>query len=124
MEGGVEDHPGHQKTEGVGQEAAVVEGEAAHSHCPAAAAEVGARWHTRLLEGEMAVAGQQTRGEEGRKGVRGVVVFPAMGNPWEAVEGACCPSVVVAVVAPEGEQSPACLLQGIQSEELVVGDWG
>lgn len=118
------DHPGHWKTEAVGQEAAVVEGEAARSHCPAAAAEVGARWHIRLLEGAVVVAGQRTRGEEGKKGARVVVGFPGTGSPWEVVEEACFPSVVVVEVVPEGEQSPAWLLRGIRSEELVAGDSG
>lgn len=110
MEEGVGDHPGRWKTEVVGQEEAVVEGEAAHSHCPAAAAEVGARWHIRLLEEAVAVVGQQTRGEEGKKGARVVVGFPGTGSPWEVVEGGCFPSAVVVEVVPEGEQSPAWLL--------------
>lgn len=124
MEEGVGDHPGHWKTEAVGQEAAVVEGEVARSHCPAVAAEVGARWHIRLLEEVVVAAGQQTRGEEGKKGARVVVVFPGMGSPWEVVEAGCFPSVVVVGAAPEGEQSPAWLLRGIRSEELVAGDLG
>lgn len=108
VEEGVGDHPGRWKTEAVGQEAAVVEGEVAHSHCPAAAAaEVGGRWHIRLLEGAVVVAGQQTQGEEGKKGARVVVGFPGTGSPREVVEGGCFPSVVVVEVAPEGEQSPA-----------------
>ena len=102
-----------------------MEGEAAHSHCPAAGAEAGARWHIRLLEGAVVVAaGQQTRGEEGKKGARVVVGFPGMGSPWEVVEGGCFPSVVVVEVVPEGEQSPAWLLRGIRSEELVAGGSG
>lgn len=124
VEEGVGDHPGHRKTEAVGQEEEVVEGEAAHSHCPAAAVEAGAHWHIRLLEGAVVAAGQQTRGEEGKKGVRGVVGFPGTGSPREVVEGGCFPSVVVVAAAPEGEQSPAWLLRGIRSEELVAGDWG
>lgn len=124
VEEGVGDHPGHRKTEAVGQEVAVVEGEAAYSHCLAVAAEVGARWHIRLPEGAVVVAGQQTRGEEGKKGVRVVVEFPGMGSPWEVVEGRRFPAVVVVEVAPEGEQSLAWLLRGIRSEELVVGDLG
>lgn len=117
-------HPDHWKTAAGGRGAAVVEGEAARSRCPAEAAEVGARWHIRPLEGAAVVAGQQTRGEEGRKGEKGVVGSPGTGNPWEEVAGACSPSAVVAEAAPEGEQSPAWSRRGIRSEELVADDSG
>lgn len=81
-------HPGHWKTAVGGQGVVVVEGEAARCHCPAGAAEVGARWHIRPPEGAAVVAGLQTRGEEGRKGAKGAVGSPGTGNPWEGVAGA------------------------------------
>lgn len=125
VEEGVGDHPGHWKTEAVAQEAVVVVvGEVARSRCPAVAAEVGARWHIPLPEGAVGAAGQQTRGEEGKKGARGVVEFPGRGSPWEGVEGVCFSSAVVVEVVLEGEQSLAWLLRGIRWEELVAGDWG
>jgi len=124
VEEGVGGHPSHWKREAVGPEAAAAEGEAARSHRPAAAAEVGARCHIRLLEGAVAAVGQQTRGEEGRKGARVAAGFPGMGSPWEVVEGGCLPSAAVVEAALEGGQSPAWLLRGIRSEELAAGDSG
>lgn len=94
------------------------------SHCPAAAAEPGEHWNSRLLGEVGEVEGQQTQGEGGKKGARVAGGFPGRGSPWEVVEGGCFPSVVVVEEEPEGEQSPAWLLRGIRLEELVAGGSG
>lgn len=123
-EEGAGGHPGRWKPGVVGQEEAGGAAGVVQSHCPAAAAELGEHWNSRLL-GEVGEAeGQQTRGEGGKKGARVAGGFPGRGSPWEVVEGGCFPSVVVVEEEPEGEQSPAWLLRGIRSEELVAGGSG
>lgn len=124
MEEGAGGHPGHWKPGVVGQEEGGEAGGAAQFHCPAATAELGEHWNSRLLGEVEEVAGQQTRGVGGKKGVRVVGGFPGRGSPWEVVEGGCFPSVVAVEEEPEGEQSPAWLPRVIRSEELVAGGLG
>lgn len=117
-------HRGHLKTEVGGQEVGVGKGGVVRSHRPAGAEEGAARCCIRPLEGAAVVAGQQTRGEVGKRGERAVVGSLGMGSPRGVVEEGCCPSAVVVEAVLEGEQSPAWPRRGIRWEELVAGGSG
>lgn len=107
-------HRGHLKTEVGGQEVGVGVEEVVRSHRPAGAEEGAARCCIRPLEGAAVVAGQQTRGEVGKRGERVVVGSLGMGSPRGVVEEGCCPSAVVVEAVLEGEQSPAWPRRGIR----------
>lgn len=124
MEEGAGGRPGRWKPRVEGLEEAGAAAGAVQSHCPPVPVELGQHCCTPLLGEAGEVEGQQTRGEGGKKGARVAGGFPGRGSPWEVVEGACFPSVVVVEEELEGEQSPAWLPRGIRSEELVAGGSG